>query len=81
MVGNIRTIELQATGTLKKQKARFTMTMWVNAETCLPIQSEVFLGGNQVRTTFQFLAPTQANQKLLQPPVPAGFRRVPPPHS
>lgn len=72
-----RTIELRVTGTLEKQ--RFELTMWVNADTYRPAQAEVVNGKNRVRTTFQFLPPTLASQKLLQPPIPAGFRQVTPP--
>lgn len=51
------------------------LTLWVDPATYLPLRLEN--GG--LRTDFQWLRPTPAHQAMLTMPVPAGFRRVPPP--
>jgi hypothetical protein len=58
-----------------------TLTMWVNADTYLPIQSEVpgLRDPEQGLHDVPVPSPTQANLALLQPPVPGGFQQVSPP--
>jgi hypothetical protein len=51
------------------------LTLWVDPATYLPLRLET--GGLQ--TDFQWLRPTPAHRAMLNMPVPAGFRQVPPP--
>ena len=48
--------------------------MWVNPATYLPVRYDV--GGSQ--TDYQWLTPTAAHLALLDLPIPAGFKQVPP---
>jgi len=51
------------------------LTLWVNAATYLPVR----LDNGGLQTDFQWQRPTPANLAMLNMPVPAGFRQVPPP--
>lgn len=51
------------------------LTLWVNPATYLPVR----LDDGGLQTDFQWLSPTRAELAQLNMPIPAGFRKVPPP--
>lgn len=75
-----RALELKVTRSLGGTGTG-TFVLWVSARTYLPMRAQATIGNLSmlVVTTYQFLSPTRANLAQLQPPVPAGFRRVPVP--
>lgn len=52
------------------------ITVWVDPAAYLPVRLDL---GQIIQTNFQWLPPTPANLALVNVPVPAGFRQVPPP--
>lgn len=51
-------------------------TLWANADTYLPVRSDMHLGGDTMTTNFDFLPDTASNRALLTSPIPPGFTKT-----
>jgi hypothetical protein len=81
-LGNHPALELSRTGptansaTAPLSGSEERLTIWIDPATYLPMRITVSRPGETVRTTVEWLAPTQANLARLTAAVPPGFTRV-----